>query len=49
MGKHLLTRDERIEKARKWRKYVNRRHHIEAKQTAKREEQILKHLNIRNG
>jgi hypothetical protein len=48
MGKHLLTREGRIEKSGKWRKYMNRRHHVEDKIAARREELILQHMNIRD-
>ena len=47
MGKHLLTRDERINKAREWRKYMNKRHHIENKINAKREMSILEQMKLK--
>jgi hypothetical protein len=47
MGKHLLTKNERIKKARKWRRFMNRRHHIEAKVQRLREENILQEMKIK--
>lgn len=47
MGKHLLTREERIKKARKWKKFMNKRHHIEAKAQRLREDKILEQMKIR--
>jgi hypothetical protein len=48
MGKHLLTREERIKKAKEWRKYMNKRHHIEAKIQRLREESILEQMKIKS-
>jgi hypothetical protein len=47
MGKHLLTKEERIMEARARRKYMNRRHHIEAKKNRAREVEILKQIKIK--
>ena len=47
MGKHLLTKEERVKKSRKWRKFMNKIHHLERKRASKREEEILKRMNIR--
>jgi hypothetical protein len=47
MGKHLLSREERIRIARSKRKYMNQRHHIEAKKNRKRENDILKLIRIK--
>ncbi len=48
MGKQLLTRDERIKKARELRKYMNKKHPIEAKAQRLREDKILEQMKIRD-
>jgi hypothetical protein len=47
MGKHLITKEERIKIARLKRKTMNKRHHIEAKENRARENAILKYIRIK--
>jgi hypothetical protein len=47
MGKHLMSREERIVAGRKKRKFMNKRHHLKAKDEKVREEKLLELIRIR--
>lgn len=46
MGRHELSRDERILKARSIRKFMNKKHHFETKKARLREMRILTSIGV---